>query len=134
MPESVSRGVSLLALLLLVAACPRAAPCEPWKGWALTALSDAPGERLEVCTASQLRWRVIPGGAPSAWLDVLEGMRPDGGWRLWRRAALVRPDTVAVRVEVVSDGADLVVTLRPDPSIDVAKALSELGQSSTPTR
>jgi hypothetical protein len=118
-----------LAAVALLAGCPRVTPCEPWKGWALTALSDAPGERLEACSPSLLRWRVMPGGAASAWLSQLEAMRPDGGWRLWRRTALVRPSTAAVRVEVLPSGQDLVISLTPDPSIDVAQALAELQQA-----
>lgn len=118
-----------VALVVVLAGCPRVNPCEPWKGWELTNLSDAPGERLEACSPSVLRWRVMPGGQPKAWLDRLEAMRPDGAWRLWRRVALVRPETVGVRVEVATSGDDLLITLRPDPTIDVASALAELRRS-----
>lgn len=113
-------------LLLALTGCARARPCEPWVGWQLTTLSDSPGERLEVCTATMLRWRVVPGGTPEAWLERLESMRPDGGWRLWWRRSLVRPLTVAVDVEVRPDGDDLVITLRPDPSVDVPDVLRAL--------
>lgn len=114
-----------MVLALLLPACSRVTPCEPWKGWALTALSDAPGERLEVCTETMLRWRVIPGGTRDAWLDQLERMNPEGGWRLWQRRALVRPGTIGVSLEVSSEADDLVITLRPDRRIDVAAALKQ---------
>ncbi|MDP3499963.1 MAG: hypothetical protein Q8S33_06510 [Myxococcales bacterium] len=115
-----------VALALLLPACSRVTPCEPWKGWELTALSDAPGERLEVCTEAMLRWRVMPGGTPEAWLRQLEAMKPDGRWRAWQRRALVRSGTIGVSLDVRSDGDDLVITLRPDRRIDVAAALREL--------
>ncbi|MBL8920130.1 MAG: hypothetical protein JNJ54_14790 [Myxococcaceae bacterium] len=115
-----------LLLVPALSGCPKVAPCEPWKGWELTALSDAPGERLEACSPSLLRWRVVSGGVPGAWLGQLEAMTPDGGWRLWRRTALVRPATVGVRVEVVPSRQDLVISLTPDPTIDVDQALADL--------
>ncbi|MER2563334.1 MAG: hypothetical protein ABTQ32_21580 [Myxococcaceae bacterium] len=116
-------------LLLTLASCSRsAAPCEPWKAWQLTALSDAPGERIERCTATTLEWRVMPGGAREAWLHNLETMPIEGGWRLWRRSVLVRSEAPGVRVEVRNDGADLLITLTPEQSIDVAKLLKEVSR------
>lgn len=115
-----------MVLALLLPACSRVTPCEPWKGWELAALSDAPGERLEVCSETMLRWRVIPGGTPDAWLDQLDRMKPDGSWRLWQRRALVRTATIGVSLEVAPDADDLVITLQPDRRIDVAAALAEL--------
>ena len=114
--------VRRLLLLFVFASCARSvAPCEPWKAWQLTALSDAPGERIEKCTATTLEWRVIPGGAREAWLHNLETMPIEGGWRV-----LVRSEAPGVRVDVRSDGADLLITLTPDQSIDVAKLLKEV--------
>jgi len=114
-------------LLLTLASCARSvAPCEPWKSWELIALSDAPGERIERCTATTLIWRVMPGGARDAWLRNLETMSIDGGWRLWRRSVLVRSGSPGVRVDVRNDGPDLVIVLIPDQAIDVAKLLKEL--------
>lgn len=110
---------------MLLPACSRVTPCEPWKGWELTALSDAPGERLEVCTETMLRWRVIPGGTRDAWLKQLERMKPDGGWRVWQRRALVRSGTIGVSLDVRSEADDLVITLQPDRRIDVAAALAD---------
>lgn len=121
--------VRRLLLLFVFASCARSvAPCEPWKAWQLTALSDAPGERIEKCTATTLEWRVMPGGARDAWLHNLETMPIEGGWRLWRRSVLVRSGSPGVRVEVRSDGADLLITLTPDQSIEVAKLLKEVSR------
>lgn len=92
----------------------------------MISLSDAPGERIERCTATTLEWRVMPGGAREAWLRNLETMPIEGGWRLWRRSVLVRSGAPGIRVEVKVDAADLLITLTPDQSIDVAKLLKEL--------
>ncbi len=115
-----------LLLLLGGSGCQRAPPCEPWTRWKLTALSDAPGERLERCVENELRWRVTPGGLAGRWLDQLERMPIDGGWRLWRRRALVREGSPAVSVEVQRSGDELVVTLRPTADVEVGEALAEL--------
>jgi hypothetical protein len=114
----------VLLAVLLSSACVK--PCEPWIGWELSALGDAPGERWEACSTSMLRWRVIPGGTASRWLDVLESMPIGGGWRLHHRAVLVRPGSPAVRVDAREVGSDLLITLTVDGSVDVQALLRDL--------
>ncbi|MEW5740914.1 MAG: hypothetical protein AB1938_18485 [Myxococcota bacterium] len=120
------RGVLLFAVCLASSGCPRSvAPCEPWIRWELSDMADAPGQRIEQCDATHLRFRVIPGGTRAAFLKQL-GSRPYAGWRTWKETVLVRSGEPAVVLEVREDGADLVVELRPEPGIDVNRALREL--------
>jgi hypothetical protein len=116
----------LPVLALLAAGCPRAVePCAPWVGWGLADMAVVEGQRLEVCTATELRYRVIVGGTVPAFLGEL-GRRPYAGWVLWRRQALLREGQPGVAVEPWLVGEDMLVRLRVDPSIDVDAGLGEL--------
>ncbi len=112
---------------MLLMGCPRTvAPCAPWIEWGLADMADTPGQRVEQCDPSRLRFRVTPGGTRANFLQEL-GRRPCAGWVVWRESRLVRAGEVAVNVEARVEGRDLVVELRPDPAVDVAAALREVG-------
>jgi hypothetical protein len=82
------------------------------------------GQRLEVCTPTELRYRVIVGGTVPNFLREL-GRRPYAGWVLWREA-LLKEGQPAVAVEPWLVGQDMLVRLRVDPSVDVDAGLGEL--------
>ncbi len=99
------------ALLLLMACSKRVTPCEPWVAWGLADMADAPGQRLERCDASRLRFRVIPGGRREHFLREL-GRRPHAGWNTSKEGELSLAGQPVIFVSVNEDGGDLVVELR----------------------
>ena len=112
----------LFAAVLAAASCSKR-PCEPWVSNGLSDLADSPGQRIEHCDPSLLRWRVIPGGTVDAFLAQSAKFPDYNGWRFWNRTAWVRPGKPAVRMNARLDGEDLVAEIWEDPSIDVAAAL-----------